>query len=336
MANNGSKPEAASEEMAAETGSAVKADANGRNMYGHIRVIDFMRLRTMATMLSLVLMLGSVVTLAINGINFGLDFTGGTLVELSYDKPVEVSSVRSQLDELGYDAVAQEYGSASDVLIRIPGAETGINLGDKVSKDLAARYDGKITVRRVEFVGPQVGEQLRDQGGLGMMLALALVMLYIAFRFQYKFSLGAVIALGHDSLIVLGVFSLLGLPFDLPVLAAILAVVGYSLNDTIIVYDRVRENFRKVRRGTSSDVINISLSQTLGRTLATSGTTIMVLLSLFFLGGDMIHGFATALLVGVCVGTYSSIYIASNMLLYLGVTREDLIVPVREDVDDMP
>nr|WP_281646281.1 protein translocase subunit SecF [Parendozoicomonas sp. Alg238-R29] len=307
-------------------------------MFGHTRVIDFMRLRTMATVLSVLLLLGSVGTLAVNGINFGLDFTGGTLVELSYDSPANVAGVRNQLDEMGYgEAIAQEYGSANDVLIRIPGGETDVTLGDRVARQLGAAYEGEIKVKRVEFVGPQVGEQLRDQGGLGMMLALALVMLYIAFRFQYKFSLGAVVALAHDSLIVLGVFSLFNLQFDLTVLAAILAVVGYSLNDTIIVYDRVRENFRKVRRGTPAEIINISLSQTLGRTLATSGTTIMVLLSLFFLGGDMIHGFATALLVGVGVGTYSSIYIASNMLLYMNVNREDLIVPVREDeVDDMP
>ncbi len=309
-----------------------------KKMHGHVRVFNFMKLRSAATVLSVLLMLGSVATLFVNGINFGLDFTGGTLVELSYDQPVNVANVRAELDQLGFDdASAQEYGAATDVLIRLPGSETDAHMGDKVAKQLNAAYEGDITVKRVEFVGPQVGEQLRDQGGLGMMLALALVMLYIAFRFQYKFSVGAVIALAHDSLIVLGVFSLLGLPFDLTVLAAILAVVGYSLNDTIIVYDRVRENFRKVRRGTSTEIINISLSQTLGRTLATSGTTIMVLLSLFFLGGDTIRGFATALLVGVGVGTYSSIYIASNMLLYMNVDREDLIVPVKEDeVDEMP
>ena len=327
MDKNDSRSDVVSEETASD-----------KKMYGHIKVIDFMKLRSMATALSLVLVLGSIGSLFVNGINFGLDFTGGTLVELSYDKPAEVSTVRSQLEELGYgDAIAQEFGSANDVLIRIPGSETDASLGDRVARQLGGLYSGEITIKRIEFVGPQVGEQLRDQGGLGMMLALALVMLYITFRFQYKFSLGAVIALTHDSLIVLGVFSLLGLPFDLTVLAAILAVIGYSLNDTIIVYDRVRENFRKVRRGTPAEIINISLSQTLGRTLATSGTTIMVLLSLFFLGGDTINGFATALLVGVGVGTYSSIYIASNMLLYMNVTREDLIVPVREDeVDDMP
>lgn len=326
MKNNGSKSEAASD-----------MKASGKKMHGPTRVIDFMRLRIMATVLSLLLTVGSVATLVVNGINFGLDFTGGTLIELSYDKPANVAEVRNQLDQMGYgDAVAQEYGAADAVLIRIPGGEGDSSLSNRVARQLNASYDGEITINRVEFVGPQVGEQLRDQGGLGMLLALALVMLYIAFRFQYKFSLGAVIALGHDSLIVLGVFSLFGLQFDLTVLAAILAVVGYSLNDTIIVYDRVRENFRKVRRGTPVEIINISLSQTLGRTLATSGTTIMVLLSLFFLGGDMIHGFAAALLVGVGVGTYSSIYIASNLLLYMNICRDDLIVPVKEEVDDMP
>ena len=313
-------------------------EKDGRKMFGPTRIIDFMKLRSIATVFSVVLLLGSMATLFTNGINFGLDFTGGTLVELAYDRPANVAEVRQQLDKMGYgDAIAQEYGAATDVLIRIPGGETDAHLGDRVARQLDNQYAGNITVKRVEFVGPQVGEQLRDQGGLGMMLALALVMLYIAFRFQFKFSLGAVVALAHDSIIVLGVFSLFGLPFDLTVLAAILAVVGYSLNDTIIVYDRVRENFRKVRRGTASEIINISLSQTLGRTLATSGTTIMVLLALFFMGGDMIHGFATALLVGVGVGTYSSIYIASNMLLYMNISREDLIVPVKEDeADDMP
>nr|WP_087106866.1 protein translocase subunit SecF [Parendozoicomonas haliclonae] len=307
-------------------------------MFGHTRVINFMKYRTLATVFSVVLLLGSIGSLFVNGINFGLDFTGGTLVELSYEEAASVPEIRNQLEQLGHtDAVAQEFGSASDVLIRIPGAEADVNLGSRVAKQLDDLYDGDITVKRVEFVGPQVGEQLRDQGGLGMMLALALVMLYIAFRFQYKFSIGAVVALAHDAIVVLGLFSLLGLQFDLTVLAAILAVIGYSLNDTIIVYDRVRENFRKVRRGTPEDIINISLSQTLGRTLATSGTTMMVLFSLFFLGGETIHGFSTALLVGVGIGTYSSIYIASNMLLYLNVTREDLIPPPKEeDADEMP
>ena len=300
------------------------------------KVIQFMRLRTYATVLSLVMVIGSIGSLAMNGINWGLDFTGGTLIELVYDKPADTNAIRDQLSDEGYsDSVVQEYGSVRDVLVRIPGDDPA--LGNRVAAILDQNHDGSIEVKRVEFVGPQVGERLREQGGLGMLMALGLVMLYIAFRFQFKFSVGAVLALAHDSIIVLGLFSFLQLQFDLTVLAAILAVVGYSLNDTIIVYDRVRENFRKLRKGEPDEVINVSLTQTLGRTLATSGTTLMVLISLFLFGGEMINGFATALIVGVGVGTYSSIYIASNILLYMKISREDLMLPVKEGVeDDMP
>lgn len=327
MSNNDSRPEADSKEIV----------SGNKKMYGATRVLNFMRFRTIATVLSIVLMVGSIASMAIKGMNFGLDFTGGTLIELSYDDSIAIATIRNQMEGLGHaDAIVQEFGSASDVLIRIPGSETDSSLGRRITDGLNDLYDGDITIKRVEFVGPQVGEQLRDQGGLGVMVAMALVMLYIAFRFQYKFSLGAVAALVHDTVLILGVFSYFGLQFDLAVLAAILAVIGYSLNDTIIVYDRVRENFRKVRRATPEEIINISLSQTLGRTLATSGTTMFVLLSLFFLGGDTIHGFSTALLVGVGVGTYSSIYIASNMLLQLHVTREDLVPPPREEGDETP
>ena len=305
----------------------MSGELSEKTTFGSLRILNFMRFRRPATLLSVVLVACAVISLLVRGLNFGLDFTGGTLVELSYDRPVNMEQVRGTLERMGYsDATAQEYGSQRDVLIRLPGMAAGNDAGVKMARELVVA-GGDVVVRRVEFVGPQVGEKLRDQGGLGMLLALALVMLYVAMRFQYKFSFGAVVALAHDSVLVLGLFSLLHLPFDLSVLAALLAVIGYSLNDTIIVYDRVRENFRKVRRGTPIDVINISLSQTLGRTLATSGTTIMVLLALFFLGGDMIHGFATALLAGVVVGTYSSIYIASNMLVYTNVTREDLVTP---------
>ncbi|MCY4472884.1 MAG: protein translocase subunit SecF [Kistimonas sp.] len=287
-----------------------------------------MRWRVVAVCTSLILVLGSVVSLGINGLNLGLDFTGGTLVELSYDKPVDIAGLRTQLEEQGYaDVMVQEFGSTRDVLIRVPGGSSGMNPGDKISQLLTDSYAGTLTVNRIEFIGPQVGEQLRDQGGLGMLLALVLVMLYIAFRFQFKFSLGAVVALTHDSIVVLGFFSLFRLTFDLTVLAALLAVIGYSLNDTIIVYDRVRENFRKLRRSSLEEIIDVSLSQTLGRTLATSGTTMMVLLALYFLGGDAIKGFSLALLVGVGIGTYSSIYIASAMLVHAKLRREDLIPP---------
>ncbi|WP_211829243.1 protein translocase subunit SecF [Kistimonas asteriae] len=315
-------------------GEKSTSDAAGRP---DLKVIHFMKVRTLATVLSVILVLGSVVSLAVNGINWGLDFTGGTLVELSYDKPADISEIRDQLEQMGHgDAIAQEFGSESDVLIRIPGDMA--TLGNSVSENLAAQYDGKVQVKRVEFVGPQVGDRLREQGGLGMLMALGLVMAYIAFRFQFKFSVGAVTSLAHDAIVVLGVFSFFQLQFDLTVMAALLAVIGYSLNDTIIVYDRVRENFRKMRKGTAIEIINVSLTQTLGRTLATSGTTIMVLLSLFFLGGDMIHNFSVALLIGIVIGTSSSIYIACNVLLYMKISREDLIIPVKKDdeLDDMP
>lgn len=300
------------------------------------KVINFMRLRTIATVLSVVLIAGSIISLAVKGINWGLDFTGGTLIELVYDKPANTEEIRGQLSEEGHsDAVVQEFGSVRDILIRIPGDDP--KMGNSIAKMLGQKHDGDVTIKRVEFVGPQVGERLREQGGLGMLMALGLVMLYIAFRFQFKFSVGAVLALTHDSILVLGLFSLLQLQFDLTVLAAILAVVGYSLNDTIIVYDRIRENFRKLRKGTPEEIINVSLTQTLGRTLATSGTTLMVLLALFLFGGEMINGFASALIVGIGVGTYSSIYIASNLLIYMKISREDLIVPVKEeDADSTP
>ncbi|OED44251.1 protein-export membrane protein SecF [Endozoicomonas sp. (ex Bugula neritina AB1)] len=303
------------------------------------KIINFMRLRTFATVLSVVVLAASVLSLATKGINWGLDFTGGTKIGVVYDQPVMVGNVRAQLDAAGYEGISvQEAGSAQNIEIKIASEETDAKLGDRVVKVLSQNYAGDIDVQSVEFVGPQVGDRMREQGGLGMLMALGLVMMYIAFRFQFKFSVGAVSALAHDSIIVMGLFSFLGLQFDLTVMAAILAVVGYSLNDTIIVYDRIRENFRKLRKGTAEEVINVSLTQTLGRTLATSGTTLMVLLALFLFGGEMIHNFATALIVGIGVGTYSSIYIASNILIYMNINREDLMVPVKEneDLDEMP
>ena len=302
-----------------------------------MKVINFMRLRTLATVFSVILMLGSVVALAVKGINWGLDFTGGTLIELVYDQPVRTAEIRAQLSVAGYDnAVVQEFGSARDILVRIPGDDS--KMGATVAALLDQNYAGTVNAVRVEFVGPQVGERLREQGGLGMLFAMLVITVYIAFRFQIKFSVGAILSLAHDVLFTLGLFALLGLQFDLTVVAALLAMIGYSLNDTIIVYDRIRENFRKLRKGDTEEVINVSLTQTLGRTLATSGTTLMVLIALFLFGGDMIHNFAVALIVGVGVGTYSSIYIASNILVYLKLSREDLIVPVKEneDLDQLP
>ncbi len=302
-----------------------------------MKVINFMRLRTLATVFSVIMMLGSVAALAIKGINWGLDFTGGTLIELVYDQPVRTAEIREQLGAAGHDnAVVQEFGSAQDILVRIPGDDP--KMGAAVAALLNQNYDGTVNAVRVEFVGPQVGERLREQGGLGMLFAMLVITVYIAFRFQIKFSVGAILSLAHDVLFTLGFFVILGLQFDLTVVAALLAMIGYSLNDTIIVYDRIRENFRKLRKGDTEEIINVSLTQTLGRTLATSGTTLMVLIALFLFGGDMIHNFAVALIVGVGVGTYSSIYIASNILVYLKLSREDLIVPVKEneELDQLP
>lgn len=296
-----------------------------------VKVINFMALRKIAGVISMVIVLAAMASLAINKLQFGLDFTGGTLVEVGYDQAPDLVAVRGQLQSSGFDdAIVQNFGSDRDVLVRL-GQAFNDKVGEEVLAVLQSGSDVNIELRRSEYVGAQVGEELTEQGGLGMLLALAIVMLYVAFRFQLKFSVGAVVALAHDVLIVLGIFSILKLDFDLTVLAAILAVIGYSLNDTIVVSDRIRENFRKLRKGTPEEIINESLSQTLGRTLVTSITTILVLLALFIFGGELIHGFAFALLIGVIVGTYSSIYVASNVLLALGVSQEDLMIQPKEE-----
>jgi len=297
-----------------------------------VKIINFMALRKIALALSVTLMVVAAASLAINKLQFGLDFTGGTLIEVGYEQAPDLVTVRSQLQTAGFDdAVVQNFGSERDVLVRL-GQAFNDKVGENVLAVLQAGSASDVELRRSEYVGAQVGEELTEQGGLGMLVALAIVMLYVAFRFQLKFSVGAVVALIHDVLIVLGIFSLLKLDFDLTVLAAILAVIGYSLNDTIVVSDRIRENFRKLRKGTSEEIINESLSQTLGRTLVTSITTILVLTALLIFGGELIYGFALALLIGVVVGTYSSIYVASNVLLLLGICKEDLIIPPKEDV----
>lgn len=299
-------------------------------MSDDLKVINFMGKRYIAAAFSVLLLLASIGSLVVNGMQFGLDFTGGTQIEVGYEQPADLNQVRRQLQSAGFeDAVVVYFGGETDVLIRMQQANDE-RLGEAVLSALKQSSDEQVELRRIEFVGPQVGEELRDDGGIGMLFALGVVMLYVAMRFQYKFSIGAVAALIHDVVIVLGVFSFLHLDFDLTVLAAVLAVIGYSLNDTIVVSDRIRENFRRLREGDSADVINVSLSQTLGRTLITSLTTILVLVALFYFGGEIIHGFATALLIGVFVGTYSSVYVASNVLLALGISREDLIVPVKE------
>ncbi len=302
------------------------------------KMYNFMALRKIAAGLSIALLLISVASLAINGLKFGLDFTGGSLVEVGYQQNPDLNQIRSKLETAGYeDAVVQTFGSPVDILIRL-GESHNPQLGDQVLAALQAGEAQQLTLRRNEYVGAQVGEELREQGGLGLLLALFMVMVYVAFRFQLKFSIGAVTALAHDVLIVLGFFSVLQLDFDLTVLAALLAVIGYSLNDTIVVSDRIRENFRKLRKGDATEIMNTSLSETLGRTLVTSFTTLLVLLALAVFGGEMIHGFAIALLVGVFVGTYSSIYVAANVLIMMGICKEDLMPPEKEEgeVDDRP
>ena len=295
-----------------------------------------MGIRKYAVIFSVVMLLVSSVSLYTQGLVLGLDFSGGTQIEVGYDKPADVGALRKTLVEAGFDnPVVVHFGSETDVLIRMQG-EPDQTLSDRVYRVLQANGD-KIELRRVDFVGPQIGEELRDDGGLGMLTALAIVMLYVAIRFQLKFSIGAVLALGHDVIITLGIFSLARLEFDLTVLAAILAVVGYSLNDTIVVSDRIRENFRKIRKATPVEVINESLSQTLWRTINTSITTMLVLLALFFIGGELIHNFAIALMIGVGIGTYSSIYVAAALMLALNLDREDLLEAVEgELVDDLP
>lgn len=302
--------------------------------------IEFMSYRKLAATISAVLVILSIVSLAINQLNWGLDFTGGALVEVIFEDPVNPQEIRETLGESGFNGhVVQYFGSDRDVLVRMPpqshlDARENARLGDRILSVLR-EYSGKgVTLQRSEFVGPAVGEELANQGGLGLLTALALVMLYIAFRFQLKFAVGAVVALFHDVVITLGIFSIVGWSFDLTVLAALLAVIGYSLNDTIVVSDRIRENFRKIRRASSEDIINISISQTIGRTLVTSLTTLLVLFALLFLGGELIRGFALGLIIGVVIGTYSSIYIASNVLMTMNITKEDLALPVKEGADD--
>lgn len=298
--------------------------------------INFMALRKFFYAVAVVLMIGSIASLVIKQLNLGLDFTGGALVELNYEEAADLESIRLTLREAGWDdAVVQNFGASTDVLIRL--ASDDPNLGSEIAR-LIQREDGaEVTIERVEFIGPQVGEELRDQGGLGMLLAMGGILLYVSLRFQMKFAVAAIVALVHDVIFTLGFFSFFGLSFDLTVLAALLAVIGYSLNDTIVVFDRVRENIRMMRKTDLVEIINVSTTQTLGRTLATSFSTILVLLALFWFGGENIHGFATALLIGVGVGTYSSIYVANGLLVSMNLTREDLIPPqVEEAVDDRP
>ena len=302
----------------------------------NLPVIDFVCKRKIALIFSAVLLIVSIASLGLQGLKFGIDFTGGTLIELGYEKTADLESIRSKLAAARYDgANVQYFGSDTEVLIQLePQATSSAKLSSSIIRMLG---DG-IDVRRVEFVGPKVGEELTNDGGLAMLYALIGILIYVAFRFEYRFALGSIAAIVHDVIITLGVFSILQIEFDLTVLAAILAVIGYSLNDTIVVSDRIRENFRRMRKGTPLEMVNTSLNQTLSRTLITSFTTLLVLFSVLFIGGETTQGFAVALIIGVVIGTYSSIYIASNVILYMNVTREDLMVPVREEteLDGMP
>ena len=295
---------------------------------------DFMGLRKLAMGLSGFLILVSLISLVTLKLNVGIDFTGGSIIEVRYQQPVELEPIREVLDDNGFgDAIVQHFGSAKEVLIRlVPKVEQEkAELSSQIIGLLNQVSESAIDVRRVDFVGPQVGEELTEDGGLAVLYALISILIYVSIRFEYRFSLGAVAALIHDVLITLGVFSILQLDFDLSVLAAILAVIGYSLNDTIVVFDRVRENFRKIRKKSAEEITNISINQTISRTVKTSLTTLLVLLSLFFLGGEVIHAFALALIIGVVVGTYSSIYVATTTALALGISSKDLMVPEKDD-----
>ncbi|MCW8847653.1 MAG: protein translocase subunit SecF [Sedimenticola sp.] len=295
--------------------------------------IDFMGKRKLAMYFSILLMLISLGAIVLRGLSLGIDFTGGTLIEVGYQEAAELSKVREVLQSGGFgDATVQHFGTSKDVLVRLsPQAELqGAQLSDRAFAALKQADAGEATLRRVEFVGPQVGDDLTEDGGLAVLYALIGILAYVALRFEYRFALGSVIALIHDVLITIGIFSLFQIEFDLTVLAAVLAVIGYSLNDTIVVFDRIRENFRKMRKGGAAEIINSSLNQTLSRTLMTSMTTLLVLIALFVFGGEIIHGFAFALIIGIVVGTYSSIYVASTAVLMLGISKADLMPVAKE------
>ena len=302
---------------------------------------DIMGLRKPATILSAALLIISIIALVIRGLNFGIDFTGGYIVEAGFEQAAELQPIREALESNGFGgAIVQHFGTSTEVLVRLIPTEglTGAKVNTEVDRVLGEVGQGSVTMRRVEFVGPQVGEELREQGGLAVLIALAAIVVYIWLRFEKKFSVGAVAALVHDVIITLGFFAITQINFDLSVLAAILAVIGYSLNDTIVVFDRIRENFKAIRKKMPVEVMNISINQTLSRTIITSLTTLLVLLALYLLGGESINSFAIALIIGVVVGTYSSIYVASTAVLNLGLTREDMLPVEREgtELDDIP
>jgi preprotein translocase subunit SecF len=310
--------------------------------------IDFMGVRRIAAGISALLAVVSVISLLVNSLNFGLDFTSGTSVRLNYSQTVDLDQVNLTLQQNGYeDAVVVTFGSDRDIRVLLSvdssvaeqdQAEQAAQVGESLAAMLQQETQSQVTLLGSDYVSAKVGEELAEQGGLGMLVALGIIMVYIAVRFQFKFSVGAVVALAHDLIITLGIFSVFQMEFNLNTLAAMLAIIGYSLNDTIVVSDRIRENFRRLRKGSPIEMVNASLNQTLSRTLITSLTTLLVLFSILFIGGESTQGFAIALIIGVVIGTYSSIYIASNVIIYMNVTREDLMIPVKEgaELDDLP
>ncbi len=303
-------------------------------------LINFMNKRKLAMVFSVLLIIAAIGSLVTKGLNLGIDFTGGYLIEAGYKTDVNLDEVRTALANADFkDAQVQNFGSSKDIIVRIAPREdiNKATIGDNILSVLKTTSQQEVSMRRVEFVGPQVGNELRDDGGIALLVALAGILIYISFRFQFKSAVGAILALVHDVIITIGVFSILQMEFDLSVLASILAVIGYSLNDTVVVLDRIRETFRNVRKTTAEDILNISINQTLARTLVTSLTTLLVLLALFFFGGEIIHGFALALIIGVIIGTYSSIYIASSTLMVLKIHKQDFLVVAKEEiVDDAP
>jgi len=300
--------------------------------------IDFMKLSKWAGLLSILLTVLSLFFIFARGINFGLDFTGGTQLELRYSKPVSFEEVRVQLEKSGFvGAKVTQYGSTRDILVKLTNKAkvSEAQLGQAVINALKTQ-DEQITLQRVEFVGAEVGERLAEQGGIAVFIALIATLIYIALRFEYRFGISATVALLHDPILILGIFSFFRIDFDLATLAAILAVIGYSINDTVVVFDRVRENFRKVRKGTPSEIMNLSINQTLSRTIMTSAMTLLVVIALYFFGGESLHGFSLALIIGIVVGTYSSIFVAGALALKMGLSRSDLLATSKETLDELP
>ncbi len=306
-------------------------------------MIDFMRWSKAAFGLSILMICGAIFTLSTNWLNWGLDFTGGTLIEVGFEHPANLEEIRGALEAEGFgDATVQNFGSSRDVMVRLRPRDdvAGEALGNQILRALEQGTGENVEMRRIEFVGPNVGDELAEAGGMAIIVSLICILLYVSVRFEWRLAAGAVMALAHDVIITLGIFSLMQIEVDLTIVAALLTVVGYSLNDTIVVFDRIRENFRKMRKGEPSEIINGAISQTLSRTLITSATTLFVVIALFTQGGAMIHGFATALLIGITVGTYSSIYVASALALKLGINKEHLMPPQVEkegaEFDQMP